>query len=382
MTKNPKKLNGLFVKKSTKWLKKKDSRSKLKMLFGKKKSVAGLDIGSSSVKIVELEGKMNSLSLTSLGFENLPGDTIVDGQIMEMNAVSEVIQNICRDHQIKSTKFVTGVSGHSVIIKSIVLPPMSQDELDESIDWHAEEHIPFDLSEVTLDYHVTSETAEEMSVLIAACKRERIDNVKQAIQMAGKEPVIIDVDTFALQNCYELNYQPSPDDTVALLNIGASTMNINLVHGVNSIFTRDITMGGSQFTDILQRNLGVSYQDAESLKRGVSESGGVEETAIEPLMSNVMELVAMEVQKTFDFYRATADDGGLVVQKILLSGGGSKMLRLPEELSKKLELPVEILDPFRQIKVDTRKFDPNYLSEIMPEMAVAVGLAMRGAELR
>ena len=352
------------------------------MLFGKKKSVAGLDIGSSSVKIVELEGKMNSLSLTSLGFENLPGDTIVDGQIMEMNAVSEVIQNICRDHQIKSTKFVTGVSGHSVIIKSIVLPPMSQDELDESIDWHAEEHIPFDLSEVTLDYHVTSETAEEMSVLIAACKRERIDNVKQAIQMAGKEPVIIDVDTFALQNCYELNYQPSPDDTVALLNIGASTMNINLVHGVNSIFTRDITMGGSQFTDILQRNLGVSYQDAESLKRGVSESGGVEETAIEPLMSNVMELVAMEVQKTFDFYRATADDGGLVVQKILLSGGGSKMLRLPEELSKKLELPVEILDPFRQIKVDTRKFDPNYLSEIMPEMAVAVGLAMRGAELR
>jgi type IV pilus assembly protein PilM len=352
------------------------------MLFGKKKSVAGLDIGSSSVKIVELDGKLNSLSLTSLGFENLPGDTIVDGQIMEMNVVSEVIQNICRDHQIKSSKFVTGVSGHSVIIKNIVLPPMSQDELDESIDWHAEEHIPFDLSEVTLDYHVTSETSDEMSVLIAACKRERIDNVKQAIQMAGKEPVVIDVDTFALQNCYELNYQPNPDDTVALLNIGASTMNINLIHGVNSIFTRDITMGGSQFTDILQRNLGVSFQDAESLKRGVSESGGVEETAIEPLMHNVMELVAMEIQKTFDFYRATADDGGLVVQKILLSGGGSKMLRLPEELEKKLEIPVEILDPFRQIKVDTRKFDPNYLSEIMPEMAVAVGLAMRGVELR
>jgi type IV pilus assembly protein PilM len=352
------------------------------MFFGKKKNVAGLDIGSSSIKIVELEGKLNSLSLTSLGFENLPGDTIVDGQIMEMNAVSEVIQNICRNHQITSSKFVTGVSGHSVIIKNIVLPPMSQEELDESIDWHAEEHIPFDLSEVTLDYHITNQNAEEMSVLIAACKRERIDNVKQAIQMAGKDPIVIDVDTFALQNCYELNYQPSPDDTVALLNIGAATMNINLVHGVTSIFTRDITTGGSQFTDILQRNLGVSFQDAESLKRGVSESGGVEETAIEPLMDNVMELVAMEIQKTFDFYRATADDGGLAVQKILLSGGGSKMLRLPEELEKRLEVPVEILDPFRQIKVDTRKFDPSYLAEIMPEMAVAVGLAMRGVELR
>jgi type IV pilus assembly protein PilM len=352
------------------------------MWFGKKKSVAGLDIGSSSVKIVELEGKLNNLSLTSIGFENLPGDTIVDGQIMEMNAVAEVIQSICRDHQISSTKFVTGVSGHSVIIKNIVLPPMSADELEESIDWHAEEHIPFDLSEVTLDYHIANETATEMEVMIAACKRERIDNVKQAIQMAGKEPVVIDVDTFALQNCYELNYQPDSDTVVALLNIGASTMNVNLIKGTTSIFTRDITMGGSQFTDILQRNLGVSQQDAEALKRGVTEADGVDEKAIEPLMQNVMEVVAMEIQKTFDFYRATSEDGGVHVQKILLSGGGSKMTRLPEELEKRLEMPVEILDPFRQIKVDTRKFDPNYLSEIMPEMAVAVGLAMRGVELR
>jgi type IV pilus assembly protein PilM len=351
------------------------------MLFGKKKSVAGLDVGSSSVKVVELEGKMNSLNLVSLGFENLPDNTIVDGQIMELNTVSDVIQNVCNDHQIKASQVVTGVSGHSVIVKNIVLPPMSRDELEESIDWHAEEHIPYDLADVSLDYHVTAETTEATQVLIAACKRERIDNLKQVIQFAGKQPVVIDVDTFALQNCYEVNYQPADTEVVTLLNIGASTMNVNIVQGNRSLFTRDITVGGSQFTDVLQRSLGLSYQQAEAVKRGVPDAAeGVEEKAIEPLMDNVMEMVAMEIQKTFDFYRATAEDGGVAVQKILISGGGSKLAGLPEDLSSRLEVPVEVLDPFRQIKVDARKFDPDYLSEIMPEMAVAVGLALRGVE--
>src|SRR5215210_7265332 len=130
------------------------------MLFGKKKSVAGLDVGSSAIKMVELDGKLNNLSLVSLGFENLPDDTIVDGQIMELNTVSEVIQRACDNYQIKSNQVVTGVSGHSVIIKNIVLPPMSREELEESIDWHAEEHIPYDLADVSLDYQVTDESAD------------------------------------------------------------------------------------------------------------------------------------------------------------------------------------------------------------------------------
>ena len=349
------------------------------MLFGKKKSVAGLDIGSSSIKMVELEGKGNNLSLVSLGFENLPGDTIIDGQIMELNVVSDVIQSVCNNHQMMATQVVTGVSGHSVIIKNIVLPPMSREELEESIDWHAEEHIPYDLADVSLDYQVTSETPEATMVLIAACKRERIDNIKQAIQLAGKQPVVIDVDTFALQNCYEANYQPTESDVVTLLNIGASTMNVNIVQGTRSLFTRDITVGGSQFTDVLQRSLGLNFQQAEAIKRGVHDAAqGVEEKSIEPLMNNVTEIVAMEIQKTFDFYRATTEDNETVVQKILISGGGSKLVGLAEELSQRLELPVEILDPFRNIKVDPKKFDPEYLSEIVPEMAVAVGLAMRG----
>jgi len=349
------------------------------MLFGKKKSVAGLDIGSSSIKMVELEGKANNLNLVSLGFENLPGDTIIDGQIMELNVVSDVIQSVCNNHQITATQVVTGVSGHSVIIKNIVLPHMSREELEESIDWHAEEHIPYDLADVSLDYQVTSETEDSTNVLIAACKRERIDNIKQAIQLAGKTAVIIDVDTFALQNCYEANYNPTEDDVVTLLNIGASTMNVNIVKGTRSLFTRDITVGGSQFTDVLQRSLGLNFQQAEAVKRGVNDAvDGVEVKSIEPLMNNVTEIVAMEIQKTFDFYRATTEDNETIVQKILISGGGSKLAGLPEELSQRLELPVEVLNPFRNIRVDDKKFDPQYLSEIVPEMAVAVGLAIRG----
>ena len=349
------------------------------MLFGKKQSVAGLDIGSSSIKMVELDGKANNLNLVSLGFENLPDDSIIDGQIMELNVVSDCIQSVCSNYQVNADHVVTGVSGHSVIIKNIVLPPMSREELEESIDWHAEEHIPYDLSDVSLDYQITENSAESTHVLIAACKRERIDNIRQAIQLAGKQPVAIDVDTFALQNCYEVNYQPVDSDVVTLLNIGASTMNVNIVKGTRSLFTRDITVGGSQFTDVLQRSLGLSFQQAEAVKRGVSHAvEGVEEKSIEPLMNNVTEIVAMEIQKTFDFYRATTEDNHTVVQKILISGGGSKLNGLAQELSRRLELPVEVLNPFRNIRVDTRKFDSDYLNEIMPEMAVAVGLAIRG----
>src|SRR5436190_9835165 len=315
-------------------------------MFGKKKSVAGLDIGSSSVKMVELDGKLNSLNLVSLGFENLPSDTIIDGQIMELNVVSDVIRSVCSNHEVHADNVVTGVSGHSVILKNIVLPAMSKEELEESIDWHAEEHIPYDLADVSLDYQVTAEDKESTHVLIAACKSERIDNIKQAIQLAGKSPVVIDVDTFALQNCYEVNYNPTDNDVVTLLNIGASTMNVNIVKGTRSLFTRDITVGGSQFTDVLQRSLGLSYQQAEAVKRGVQHMPGVEEKSIEPLMSNVTEIVANEIQKTFDFYRTTSDDNQTVVQKILISGGGSKLQGLAAELSARLELPVEVMNPF------------------------------------
>src|SRR6266850_2584833 len=213
-----------------------------------KKNLVGLDIGSSSVKAVELSRKGGTLQLVNLGFENLQPDTIVDGQIMELNNVSNVISNIFGEHQIRTNRVAAGVSGHSVIVKNIVLPQMSREELQESFSWHAEEHIPFDIADVNLDYQVTGNSTDALHVLMAACKSDKIANVRQAIQLSGKQPVIIDVDAFALQNCYELNYQPKPGDVVALLNIGAATMNINILNGSRSVFARDASVGGSQYT--------------------------------------------------------------------------------------------------------------------------------------
>src|SRR3989454_7972550 len=234
-----------------------------------KRNLVGLDIGSSSVKAVELQRKGGRLELLSLGYENLQTDTIVDGQIMELNNVSNVISSIFNEHKIKTTRVAAGVSGHSVIVKNIILPQMSEDELQESFSWHAEEHIPFDISDVNLDYQVTSSSSDALHVLLAACKRDKIANLKQAIQLAGKQPAVIDVDAFALQNCYELNYDPQPGQVVALLNIGASTTNINILNGDRSVFTRDASFGGNQYPSLLQKELGLNFDQADQVKRGM-----------------------------------------------------------------------------------------------------------------
>ena len=345
-----------------------------------KKNLVGLDIGSSSVKAVELNKKGNALQLINLGFENLQPDTIVDGQIMELNNVANVITSIFTEHQIKTSRVAAGVSGHSVIVKNIVLPQMSEDELQESFSWHAEEHIPFDISDVNLDYQVTSSSADALHVLMAACKSDKIANVKQAIQLAGKQPVVIDVDAFALQNCYEVNYQPKPGDVVALLNIGSSTMNINILNGNRSVFARDASVGGNQYTSLLQKELGLTFEQAEAAKRGYALPDGIEGQPIQPIIETVSDILALEIRKTMDFYRATAEENEEAIQKILIAGGGSKLPGLPDYLSRRFEIPVEVFDPFRQIQVDGRKFDPDYMKEIVPDMAIAVGLALRGVE--
>ena len=345
-----------------------------------KKNLVGLDIGSSSVKAVELTKKGNALQLVNLGFENLQPDTIVDGQIMELNNVANVITSIFTEHQIKTSRVAAGVSGHSVIVKNIVLPQMSADELQESFSWHAEEHIPFDISDVNLDYQVTGSSADALNVLMAACKSDKIANVKQAIQLAGKQPVVIDVDAFALQNCYEVNYQPKAGDVVALLNIGSSTMNINILNGARSVFARDASVGGSQYTSLLQKELGLTFEEAEAAKRGYALPDGAEARPIQPIIETVSDILALEIRKTMDFYRATAEENEEAIQKILIAGGGSKLPGLPDYLSRRFEIPVEVFDPFRQIQVDGRKFDPDYMKEIVPDMAIAVGLALRGVE--
>ena len=346
------------------------------------KSIVGVDIGSSSVKAVELQRKGTEFQLVSLGYESLQPDSIVDGQIMELNNVSAAIANIFVEHKIKTTRVAASVSGHSVIVKNIVLPQMTDDELQESFGWHAEEHIPFDISDVNLDYQITERSPDAIHVLLAACKQDKIANLKQAIQLAGKQPAVIDVDAFALQNCYELNYDPQPGQVVALLNIGASTTNINILNGIRSVFTRDATVGGYQYTALLQKEMGLSFEEAEKVKRGMGSPEASEDGNIALIMETVSDILRLEIKKTMDFYRATTDDPEAAVQKILVSGGASKQKGIAEFLNKRFEIPVEIFDPFRKIHVDARGFDPEYMREVVPKMAIAVGLALRGVDAR
>src|SRR5829696_6295275 len=272
----------------------------LENLFGKKtKSVVGLDIGSSALKAVELRPARGGFELTHLGHQNLQSDTIVDGHIIDLNHVSDVINRIWIEQGIKTQQVATAISGHAVIVKKILLPQMSSEELDEQIQWEAEQYIPFDINDVNLYHEVlgTDPAAGQMEVLLVACKRDKIAQFTQVIAQSGKQPVIVDVDAFALQNAYEINYTPPPDLTVALLDIGASVMTLNIVRGTNSIFTRDVSAGGNQYTDLLQKEMNLTYDQAEALKRGVPTDEGVTGDDALPSIHAVTDMLSLEVQR-------------------------------------------------------------------------------------
>jgi type IV pilus assembly protein PilM len=352
-------------------------------LFSSKKSVVGLDIGSSAVKAVELKGTRGNYELVSIGHVTLLSDTIVDGHIIDLNHVSDVINRIFQEQSIKTNLVGTSVSGHSVIVKKINLPSMSPEELGEQINWEAEQYIPFALDEVNLSYEILGSDASGsgMEVLLVACKKDKIAQYTQVINQAGKQLSFVDVDAFALQTCYEVNYQPMPTVTVALLDIGASVMNINVVRGAQSIFTRDISVGGNQYTDLLQKELNLTFEEAESLKRGLPTESGVKPEDAQPLIQSVSEILALEVQKTLDFFRATSSMAdSSKVDRMLISGGSSKVPGLTSYLAERFGVPVEKFDAFRNIKYNNKKFDEDYIRELSPNMAVAVGLALRSGD--
>jgi type IV pilus assembly protein PilM len=352
------------------------------MLGKKRKSVVGLDIGSSALKAVELRPARNGFELLHVAHQNLQSDTIVDGHIIDLNHVSDSINRIWNEQSIRTQQVATSLSGHAVIVKKILLPSMSEEELDEQIHWEAEQYIPFDINDVNLYHEIVGHdsSGQNMDVLLVACKRDKIAQFTQVISQAGKQPVIVDVDAFALQNAYETNYHPSPNQTVALLDIGASVMTINIVRGATSVFTRDISAGGNQYTDLLQKELNLTFEQAEAIKRGGTIEQQLSEDEVQPALQSVSEMLALEIQRTLDFFRATAVDSP-AIDRMLIAGGSSKVHQLAEYLSDKFQMPVEQFDSFRSIKFDSKKFDDEYLKELSPNMAVAVGLAVRVAEV-
>jgi type IV pilus assembly protein PilM len=348
-------------------------------MFGSGKSIVGLDIGSSSIKAIELKRSKGEIMVSHLGVEPLATDIVVDSMIVDSGSVSSAISKIFTQHNIKSKSVATSVSGHSVIVKPIKVQPMTEAELAEGITTEASQHIPFDISDVNLDFEILNpgDTGPQMDVLLVAVKKDKILNYTNVLSLAGKTPSVVDIDAFALQNCYEYNYNPSPDSTVALLNLGASVMNINIVKGTTPLFTRDVSVGGNQYTDSLQKELDLSFDDAESLKLG-RRIGTVSEDAKQPILQQVTEIIVLEIQKTFDFFRATAS--GEHIERVYLAGGSSKVPGLVEALRQEFSLPVEILNPFKQIVPPSDSLENEILEQNPGQLAVAVGLALRSFE--
>jgi len=345
-------------------------------MFGKSKTkpVVGLDIGSSSIKAVELKSTKAGCELVSFGLEPLAQDTVVDGAIMDAPQVSATIGTIFDKGQVKMRTVATAVSGHSVIVKRVTLPMMSEEELYDRIQSEASQHIPFDITDVNLDYQLLESMDSQMDVLLVAVKKDKILNHTNVLAQAGKSPTVVDIDAFALQNCYEMNYDPDPAQTVALLNVGASVMNINIVRGGVPLFTRDVSVGGNQYTDALQKELDLSYEDAEKLKKGEAVAGVAEDQRA-TILRSVSDILILEIQKTFDFFRATAT--GENIQRIYIAGGSARVPGLIELLREEFALPVEELYPFRKIVINPGQHSEAQVREMAPRLAIAVGLALR-----
>jgi len=242
-------------------------------VFRKPKALVGLDIGSSAVKAVELKAAGKGYKVTAFGTEPVPPDSIADGAIIDAAAVADAIRKLFDSRGIKTKEVAASLSGNAVIVKKINLPVMTEAELAESIYWEAEQYIPFDIQDVNIDYQILDagtggESGGTMDVLLVAAKKEKIADYTGVIAQAGRSAVVVDVDAFALQNAYEVNYGIEPGAVVVLLNAGASATNINILNGDQSVFTRDISIGGNAYTEALQKELNLPFELADQLKRG------------------------------------------------------------------------------------------------------------------
>ena len=348
-------------------------------MFGlrKAKSVVGLDIGSSAVKAVELRVAGKGYQVAAIATEPVPPDSIVDGTIVDGGAVAEAIRRLFGHKGFKTKEVAASMSGSAVIVKKISLPTMTSQELSDSIAWEAEQYIPFDIQDVNLDYQVLDGGADEvratMDVLLVAAKKDKIQDYTNVITEAGRQVVVIDVDAFALQNAYEANYGAGPS-VVVLLNAGASATNVNIVSNGQSLFTRDVSIGGNAYTEAVQRELNLPFDVAELAKKGMPVEGHTFDD-VRPVLHAVTENLLLEIQKTFDFFKATAASDR--IDSIVLSGGASMVDGFAESFAERFGIPAEHFNPFREVGFDGASAGD--AADLAATAGVAVGLALRKA---
>jgi type IV pilus assembly protein PilM len=342
----------------------------------RKSEIVGIDIGSSSVKFVQIKEKKGTYHLQNLGILPLSPEAIVDNTLMDSSSIAETIKQLLANLDSKANEATCSVSGNSVIIRRISMSAMSPQELEEQIQWELEQYIPFDINDVHVDTQILDVDAmdpSKMYVLLVASKKDIVNDYLAVFNEAGIKLAIMDVDSFALLNTFEINYGVNQSEVLALFNIGAGIMNIVIVKNGFPLFTRDVQMGGNLYTQEIQKQFGVSSDEAERMKINLSRE---DDPRVRDLVSRVNETLAQEVRRSLDFYNSTAGEGGRI-SKIYLAGGGAKISMLPELISQKLGIPVEIINPFLKIEVNEKDFDSEYLQEIGPLVTVAIGLATR-----
>jgi type IV pilus assembly protein PilM len=345
------------------------------MLFKKVKDIVGIDIGSSAIKLVQLRENKGGYHLVNIGMVPLPPEAIVDNSLMDTSSIVEALKSLIHGLNVKVKSAAASISGSSVIIRKISLPAMTEEELEDQIQWEAEQYIPFDINDVNLDFQIleTSLTdASKMNVLLVASKKEIINDYVTVFAEAGLKLDVMDVDAFAVQNTYEINHEVTPDEVVALVNIGANVTNLNIIKEGLSLFTRDIQMGGNLYNEEIQRQFGIKGDEAEHLK---IHGGGDDPQKLRDVVERIGDSIAMEIRRSIDFYISTAVEEK--VHKLFLCGGAAKTAGLLEAVAQRLGVPVALLDPLHRVHFSEKEFDPEYLREIGPFVAVATGLATR-----
>lgn len=344
-----------------------------------KRQLVGLDIGSSAIKLVQLKESKGRYFLQKFGVKPLEPEVIVDGTVMDEGRVVSAIRELFEECNVKNKQVAISISGHAVIIKKISLPPMPDDELEGQVRLAAEQYIPFDINEVNIDFHVlppdgSGDAQGEMSIILVAAKKDKINELTELVKGAGLIPLVMDVDAFAIENMHAINYPMAQDETTALVNLGASVMNVNIIRGGVSLFTRDIPLGGNRYTEAIQRETGLSYEEAEETKKN-GRSGGGKSDSLGAVIDGVNGEVASEIARTVDYFKSSGAQGEL--DRVLVCGGVAKAAGLVQQLRERMQIPVEVANPFGEIDVSGSGVDQDVLDELASVAAVGVGLALR-----
>jgi type IV pilus assembly protein PilM len=340
------------------------------MFFGGRSPV-GLDIGSGYLKAVQLKDTKSGYELELFDVLPLPPELIVDGSVIDSLRLIDSLKELARKAKIKTKDVAISIAGHSsVIIKRVSLPDMSEEELSESIKFEAEQYIPFDIEDVYLDFQILGPKEEpgQMDVILVAVKRDIINEYIAVVKEAGFNCQIVDVNSFALENIYEVNYEIEAGKNIALINIGASTINMNILKGGISVFTRDSAVGSSLHTEVLQREFNLTYEVAERLKRAEAVENVSPQDAFS-VMELASEEIIGEVNRSLEYFHEE-------VNEVILSGGCAMVREFPRLLAEKIGVETRVMQPFKNIRIP-KKFDVSYIEEMSPMAAVAAGLALR-----